>query len=38
MTIPVDTSSAANRYFGQSIKRREDPKYLTGQSQYSTKN
>jgi aerobic carbon-monoxide dehydrogenase large subunit len=35
MTVPVDTSSASNRYFGQSIKRREDPKYLTGQSQYT---
>jgi carbon-monoxide dehydrogenase large subunit len=35
MTIPVDTSSATNRYFGRSIKRREDPKYLTGQGQYT---
>jgi CO/xanthine dehydrogenase Mo-binding subunit len=35
MTVPIDTSSATKRYFGQSIKRREDPKYLTGQSQYT---
>lgn len=35
MNLPVDTSSATNRYFGRSIKRREDPKYLTGQSQYT---
>jgi len=35
MTVPVDPSSATNRYFGQSIKRREDPKYLTGQSHYT---
>src|SRR2546428_11747722 len=35
MTIPVDTSSATKRYVGQSIKRREDPKYLTGQSHYT---
>ena len=35
MTVPVDTSSATKRYFGQSIKRREDPKYLTGQSHYT---
>ncbi len=35
MNLPVDTSSAPNRYFGRSIKRREDPKYLTGQSQYT---
>jgi len=34
MNTPVDTSSVTHRYFGQSIKRREDPKYLTGQSQY----
>ena len=35
MNLPVDTSSATNRYFGRSIKRREDPKYLTGQSHYT---
>ncbi len=35
MTVPVDTASATNRYFGQSLKRREDPKYLTGQSHYT---
>ncbi len=35
MTVSVDTSAAPNRYFGQSIKRREDPKYLTGQSHYT---
>jgi aerobic carbon-monoxide dehydrogenase large subunit len=37
MNTPVDTSSATktNRYFGQSIKRREDPKYLTGQCHYT---
>jgi aerobic carbon-monoxide dehydrogenase large subunit len=35
MTVPANISSATRRYFGQSIKRREDPKYLTGQSQYT---
>ena len=35
MTVSVDTSTVTNRYFGQSIKRREDPKYLTGQSHYT---
>ncbi len=35
MNMPVDASSATNRYVGQSIKRREDPKYLTGQSHYT---
>src|SRR5436305_3147321 len=35
MTVPANTSSATNRYVGQSLKRREDPKYLTGQSQYT---
>jgi hypothetical protein len=35
MTARVDMSSATNRSFGQSIKRREDPKYLTGLSQYT---
>ena len=35
MNMPLDTSSAINRYFGQSLKRREDPKYLTGQSHYT---
>ena len=35
MNTSVDTSSTTNRYVGQSLKRREDPKYLTGQSQYT---
>ena len=35
MNRPVDTSEATTRYVGRSIKRREDPKYLTGQSQYT---
>jgi carbon-monoxide dehydrogenase large subunit len=35
MTLSPDTSSERKRYFGQSIKRREDPKYLTGQSQFT---
>src|SRR5215467_3395988 len=35
MTMPLDTSSATNRYVGQGLKRREDPKYLTGQSHYT---
>jgi len=32
---PVDTSSVPGRYVGQSLKRSEDPKYLTGQSHYT---
>src|SRR5215472_6940041 len=35
MTMPPDTSSATSRYVGQGLKRREDPKYLTGQSHYT---
>ncbi len=35
MNMPVGTASAPNRYVGQSVKRREDPKYLTGQSKYT---
>jgi carbon-monoxide dehydrogenase large subunit len=33
--MPLDTSSTTNRYVGQGLKRREDPKYLTGQSHYT---
>jgi aerobic carbon-monoxide dehydrogenase large subunit len=35
MNRPVDTSSVSGHYVGQSLKRREDPKYLTGQSHYT---
>jgi len=33
--MTVEPSSTPPCYVGQGIKRREDPKYLTGQSRYT---